>query len=228
MKTLALRKLHKWVALLVGAQVLLWVLSGTVFAWLDHHGVEGEGLAAPPPAQPLSREEAVVDPAQVLSASGNAVRALTLQRVGDVWAYRIDAGDGEVELRRASDGAPLRIDASLARTLAAAHYRGTGRLVAVRFHAQPTLETRGSGATWEAAYDDAAGTRLYFDAVDARFVSARTDAWRAKDFFWMLHTMDYRGRDDFNHPLVVLAAAAALWVGCTGLWLAWRVFRKPA
>ena len=54
----------------------------------------------------------------------------------------------------------------------------------------------------------------------------RTDAWRLKDFFWMLHTMDYRGRDDFNNPLVVAVGVSAAWVGLTGLWLLLRVFRR--
>ena len=42
MKLLTLRKLHKWVALFVGIQVLLWTVSGATFAWLDHHRVQGE------------------------------------------------------------------------------------------------------------------------------------------------------------------------------------------
>ena len=95
----------------------------------------------------------------------------------------------------------------------------------MRHHARATLETRDAGPTWEAAFDDATGTRLYFSAEDGALVAVRTDAWRLKDVFWMLHTMDYRGRDDFNNPLVVLAGAWAAWVALTGLWLLVRVFR---
>jgi hypothetical protein len=61
--------------------------------------------------------------------------------------------------------------------------------------------------------------------VDGAFVAARGDSWRLFDFFWMLHTMDYVGRDDFNNPLVILAAAAAGWIALTGLLLVIRVFR---
>lgn len=37
-----LRKLHKWLGLIVVLQLLLWTVSGTVFAWLDHHEVSAE------------------------------------------------------------------------------------------------------------------------------------------------------------------------------------------
>ena len=74
-------------------------------------------------------------------------------------------------------------------------------------------------------FDDDAGSTLWFSADDARLLETRTDTWRLYDVFWMLHTMDYRGRDDFNHPLVVLFASAALWVALTGALLAVRVLR---
>lgn len=224
MKLLVLRKLHRWVALLVGLQLLAWSVSGVVFAWLDHHGVEGEGLVAAPASRTLGRGDVGVEPA-ALGLDPAQVGALAVQAVNGQWVYRIETTRG-VELRRAQDGAPYRIDAAVAGNLAAAAYRGDGRLAAVHYHDAPTVETRAAGATWQAQFDDAAGTSLYFSADDGALVAVRTDAWRLKDVFWMLHTMDYRGRDDFNHPLIVVAAVAALWVAGTGLWLLLRVFRR--
>lgn len=226
MKLLTLRKLHRGVALVVGAQLLLWTASGLAFAWLDHHAVEGEGLAAAPPSPVLAGDAAVLDPSALPRVLGRIeLGALALRNVAGHWVYRVESPAG-VQLRRASDGAPFTIDAATARTLATSHYRGEGRLRAVAYHDGPTLETRDAGATWAASFDDAAGTRLYFSADDGALVAVRTDAWRLKDVFWMLHTMDYRGRDDFNHPLVVIAGSAALWVALTGLWLLARVFRR--
>jgi hypothetical protein len=86
------------------------------------------------------------------------------------------------------------------------------------------LEARGAGAVWEAAFDDPGRTRLYFSAEDGRFVAARNDRWRLFDVFWMLHTMDYRGRDDFNHPLVILFTTGALWLGISGVLLLLQSF----
>jgi hypothetical protein len=224
-KLLTLRKLHRWVALFVGVQLLLWTSSGLVFAWLDHHAVEGEGLAVAPPPPVLTAATVVLEPSELQHALGLArVDAVALRPVAGRWVYRVESPVG-VKLRLARDGTPFVIDATTARTLATSHYRGEGRLVAVTFHDRPTQETRDAGPTWQAQFDDAAGTSLYFAADDGALVAVRTDAWRLKDLFWMLHTMDYRGRDDFNNPLVMLAGGAALWVALTGLWLLGRVFR---
>jgi len=225
MKLLTLRKLHKWVALFVGLQVLLWTVSGLMFAWLDHHDVSGEHLVKPPVSASLDSRMPLTDPsAWRRQYSGRGLHEVTLQRLDDTWVYRI-AYDGGIDLRRADNGAPFTVDAAAAKRLAHGHYRGAGRLVEVRHHPESTLESRGAGPTWQARFDDAPQTSLYFSASDGSLVATRTDRWRVFDFFWMLHTMDYSGRDNFNNPLVILAGSAALWVVLTGVLLLTRVFR---
>jgi Na+-transporting NADH:ubiquinone oxidoreductase subunit F len=224
-KLLTLRKLHKWVALFVGLQVLLWTLSGAMFAWLDHHDVQGEHLVSAPPMPQLTSTVRLAEPADWVDVLPAAkVRNVRVVSLGGEWIYRVERKDG-VELRRAGDGARVAIDEPLVRRLATERYQGEGRLTEVLWTPKPTLESRGFGATWQARFDDADGTSLYFSAADGALVTTRTDAWRVFDFFWMLHTMDYAGRDDFNHPLVILAASAALWVALTGIYLLARVYR---
>lgn len=228
MKLLTLQKLHKWAALFVGIQLLLWSISGLVFTLLEPESVSGELLASPPPMPTLTEDAMLTDPSAWLGIyAGRSVHEVSLRPLGGEWIYRI-AHDGGIELRQAADGALLVIDAARARRLALDHYRGEGKLVSINYLAKSTLETRDAGATWQAVFDDPAGTSLYFSADDGTIVAARTDAWRAFDFFWMLHTMDYEGRDDFNNPLVILVGSAALWVGITGVLLLFRVFRGNA
>lgn len=45
----------------------------------------------------------------------------------------------------------------------------------------------------------------------------RTDMWRLFGFFWMLHIMDYKERENFNHPLLISAAGLALITVLAGL-----------
>lgn len=66
---------------------------------------------------------------------------------------------------------------------------------------------------------------FYFSADDGRLVQARNETWRLFDFFWMLHTMDFRTRDNFNNPLVITIGFAALWLSLSGFLLLFRSFR---
>lgn len=220
------RKLHKWLGLIVGLQVLVWAVSGLVFAWLDHHEVSGEhSVRAVEPAV-LSPSISLAEPANWLSQTlATDILSIRLASLLDRWVWRVETHDG-VTLRSAETGAVVQIDDQLVRRLAQQHYVGQGKLATVAFHPGATLETRDAGATWAARFDDANATTFYFSADDGRLVETRNGTWRLFDFFWMLHTMDYRGRDDFNNPLVIIVGMAALWLSVSGLILLFRSFRK--
>ena len=218
-----LRRLHKWVAVVVGLQILLWCVSGATFAWLEDEKVSGEHLAGPPARVAVPAALALADPRPLVARDTTEVRLL---RVGERWVYRVTT-EAARRLHDAATGAPVELDAPAVSALATALYHGEGRLVGVERHDAATMETRKHGAAWAATFDDELGTTLWLSADDGRLLETRTDTWRLFDIFWMLHTMDYDGRDDFNHPLVILFASVSLWVAVTGAWLVVRVFRKP-
>ena len=221
-----LRKLHKWLGLIVGLQVLLWTISGLIFAWLDHHEVSAEHSVHTPDPAVLTPSMSLVEPASWSSglASGEILE-IRLTSFLDKWVWRIETRSGTT-LHSATSGEQLRLTEDLVGELAQRQYVGDGRLASVAFHPASTMETRDSGATWEARFDDERGTTLYFSADDGRLVEARNDPWRLFDFFWMLHTMDYLGRDNFNNPLVITVGFAALWLALSGALLLLRSFRR--
>ena len=62
-------------------------------------------------------------------------------------------------------------------------------------------------------------------------LARRTDRWRIFDFLWMLHIMDFDTRDDFNHPLLQLAAVLGLIIALSGVvfWaMTTRLFRRAS
>lgn len=143
------RKLHKWLGLIVAIQLLLWTVSGFMFAWLDHHEVMAEhGAHAPEPAV-LPSGTMVAEPSTWLHDYEKAeIYEVRLSALLDQWVWRIDAADG-VELRHVADGRPFKLDAVFVERLARNHYSGDGRLRAVAFHATPTLEARDAGPVWQ-------------------------------------------------------------------------------
>jgi hypothetical protein len=51
--------------------------------------------------------------------------------------------------------------------------------------------------------------KVLFDARTGARVSP-IDTWRVFDIMWALHIMDYREREDFNRPLLIVVTALAL------------------
>ena len=222
---LFLRKLHKWLGLIIGLQLVLWAISGVMFAWLDHDKVNAVGSVRTPEPAVLSPTLMKAEPATWLgdypAKDLYDVRAVAL---AERWVWRIELQD-RVELRSIEDGTPVKVDEDFLRRLALARYAGGGRLAATTLQTQPDIASRATGPVWHAQFDDPQRTALYFAADDGHFIAARTASWRWYDFFWMLHTMDYRGRDNFNNPLIVTIGMAALWLSISGVVLLTRSFR---
>jgi hypothetical protein len=51
---------------------------------------------------------------------------------------------------------------------------------------------------------------VYISAELGTFQSIIHDQWRAFDFLWMFHTMDYQGRDNFNNWLLKIFSVVGL------------------
>jgi Na+-transporting NADH:ubiquinone oxidoreductase subunit F len=222
---LFLRKLHKWLGLVIGLQVVLWAVSGVMFAWLDHDAIDAAGSVRTVEPAVLSSTIVKTDPATLLGDYPPQelydVRATLL---ADRWVWRVELRD-RVELRTVEDGARVNVDEPWLRSLALERYAGDGRLIAATLQTEPDIASRASGPVWQAQFDDPERTALYFAADDGRFIAARTATWRLYDFFWMLHTMDYIGRDNFNNPLIITIGMATLWLSISGMLLLIRSFR---
>jgi uncharacterized iron-regulated membrane protein len=222
---LFLRKLHKWLGLVIGLQVVLWAASGLMFAWLDPDAVDAAGSVRAVEPAVLSSTTLKTEPAAWLGDYSPQdlydVRAILL---ADRWVWRVELRD-RVELRSVEDGARVNVDEPWLRRLALERYAGGGRLSAATLQTEPDIASRASGPVWQAQFDDPQRTALYFAADDGHFIVARTATWRLYDFFWMLHTMDYVGRDNFNNPLIVTIGMATLWLSISGVLLLIRSFR---
>jgi uncharacterized iron-regulated membrane protein len=222
---LFLRKLHKWLGLVIGLQVVLWAVSGLIFAWLDPGAVDAAGSVRAVEPAVLSSTLLKTEPATWLGDYPPHdlydVRAILL---ADRWVWRVELQD-RVELRSVEDGARVNVDEPWLRRLALERYAGGGRLIAATLQTQPDIASRASGPVWQAQFDDPQRTALYFAADDGHFIAARTATWRLNDFFWMLHTMDYVGRDNFNNPLIVTIGMATLWLSISGIVLLGRSFK---
>lgn len=215
-------QIHKWIALIVGVQVLFWTVGGFVMTAIPIERVRSEHHLAKPSPAPL-------DLARVLPATEAAARAglpapasALLQSTprGPVWV--ITGPDGKAVTLDAVSGRPAAtLSEAQARAFAAGSYVGAGKPVAARFYEVAPQETGREGPIWRVDFDDAEKTSFYLAPETGEVVTRRSAVWRFYDFMWRLHILDLKEGKDFNHPLIIALAALTLPVVITGFILLW-------
>ena len=192
---------------------------------LDHEAVEGTKRRSQTTPTERLWPAGTVPVAKVLAAAREPVYAVEATWLRERPVYRL-VNDQNTWLADARTGRPVPVDAALAALIAAQDYVGPVQADPPQRLAESNLEARGhAGAIWRVHFADPEDTTLYLSAVDGRILERRNNAWRWFDIAWMLHIMDYSGRKDFNHPLVIASAAGGLWIALTGLWLLGVSFR---
>ena len=235
------RKIHRWLGLLMAVQILAWMVSGLYFAWFPIETIRGEHLVAEAPPPDPARFDAAVSPAQawsgLRSSLGPGVKftSMSLAERDGVPAYRITGnhnGQAFVRLVNALTGTPLpAVDAAQAERIAAAALRVPATLEGVDIieDTPAGAEWRGRALPlWRVRYGEPERLSVYVDNWTGDVVARRTTRWRIFDFLWMLHIMDFDERDDFNTPLLQVAALLGLILALTGLvyWaMTTRLFR---
>jgi len=214
-----LTKIHKWLALIIGIQVLLWILGGLVMSWFPIETVRGEHNIREREPLMLTAEVNLLPVADVLLSIG-AVNSIELKPLLGKPTYQVLTSEDNIILLDANTGEVLSpLNEEFALQIANTDFAGnTGNMSAVMIE-ESNAEYRGLLPVWQVAMDDSEDTRLYVSPTTGDVVARRNDTWRLYDFFWMLHIMDYENRTDFNNPLVIIAAILALVASISGIWL---------
>jgi len=215
--------IHRWLGLITGIQLLLWSAGGFVFATHDIEWVRGNEGRSTPVVPGIAFEKVQISPAQAAQVAGlDAAEELHLRTVLDRQVYEVRS-DTQTRLVDAASGEVISpISESMAIEIAQADRATEPTILDVGLVTEnPETEYRGKPLpAWRLVLDDEDNTHIYIDVSTARITARRNTAWRRFDFFWMLHTMDYSGRDDFNTPWLVGFATLSLFAVLSG-WLLW-------
>ena len=219
-KSIWLRRIHKWVGLVIGVQFVLWTVSGAAMALLDMEEVAG-GKAAETASRPLPSATAAWPRIQ-RALAGERVTGVALRPLPSGRALEVTTAN-DVRLFEIADGAPVVVDARLAAAVARAAHPGGAPIARVTPLRELTLAVREHALPiWRVDFGDARNSSYYVSGSTGAILERRNDTWRWWDFFWMLHNMDYAERTSFNHPLIVMVGFAMAWLACTGFWLLFR------
>jgi uncharacterized iron-regulated membrane protein len=209
-------QLHKWLALVVGIQVLFWVAGGLVMTAIPIEKVRGEHHRAdfqlPPPDL-----RAAKSPADIAAGAGLAPNEATLKSTVRGYYWILKTADGKSHVFDAVTGAPAPpVAPGEVRQLAGAAYEGAGKPMAAKYFRSAPQETGREGPVWRVDFDDAERTALYLSPDTGEVVSRRSNLWRIYDVFWRLHILDFKTGENFNHPLLIALAALTLPMVITG------------
>ena len=222
-----LKKLHKWVGLLIGIQMIAWLLSGLVISLLDPAKVNGSPWVRENTDESHALgQAALLEPADLPGALLQDATSVDLTTNQGRAVYRVVHAGG-ISLLDAADGARIKTGKDQAAEIARRDFSGTGDIVAIERGMAPGLETRdSSGAYWKVDFSDPANTSIYVSEASGEILERRNTYWRVRDFFWMLHIMDYPGHEDINNALVIATASIAIWIGLSGLLLVFGSFGR--
>lgn len=220
--------LHKWLGLVVGAQLLIWTATGLFFTVIHITDVRGEDLVRPASLDlvDLSRVKLTSQEALQRVAEDRPQRVV-LRNVAGVPVYEVRAEIGVFVVSAETGDILSPIPEGLAREVALATWVGGGELTEMELLETAPREAGVQGRVWAARFSGDGNRTLYINATTGEAGAVRTDLWRTYDFLWGLHIMDYRERENFNHPLIVAAALLALSVVLFGIaLLAHRFIRR--
>lgn len=215
--TYRVRQIHRWLGLSIGIQLLLWTVGGLYFSWVDIDEVHGDDLHRPAPL--VSGAASLASPAPALDAIRrdeplDSLVDLSLASVLGRPTYRIayfshDASGRAARRTRMADALTGELRPRLSRdeavALARRSFTGRGDIADVEYldEVGSHHEFRGQPLpAWAVRFQHDARPTAYVAADLGEVIRIRNAKWRAYDFLWMLHTMDFQGRDDFNNTVL--------------------------
>ena len=210
-------RIHKWVALIVGLQIVLWIAGGLVMSAIPIEIVRGEHKIE-------ERSPVLLNTGTLLPIAGAAKKigssTVTSAELGEMLGkpvWRIVDENSDTVIVDAQSGEVLSpLNESMARQIAEYDYNGEAASTSVEQLDEPPTEYNKPGPVWRVEFNDRDKTTIYVDPSLGEVTARRSETWRVFDFFWKLHVMDYDDGADFNHPLLITAAGMAVFVSLSG------------
>ncbi|MBY0566708.1 MAG: PepSY domain-containing protein [Hyphomonadaceae bacterium] len=200
---------HKWLALLVGIQIVFWVISGLFFTLIPIQQIRSENFIRPAQAQTI--ETATLASLASLRGDQNALPTkLTIE----------SRPIGQVVVAEFGDQSPILFDANTlqrlsplnaeqASAVARAHVTLVSEPTDVTLVTEESAEYRGALPAWRVQFPDG-GLSVYVAQNTGAVTARRSDLWRVYDTLWALHIMDWQNHEDFNHPLIIIVTVITL------------------
>jgi len=219
------RRTHKWLALIVGVQALIWTLSGLYMTVVHIDIIHGDHFIRHAEPTPVPAADLVSPVAAASSISEAQTVKLSWLLDRPVYVVRTRSGERLVD---AIGGQPLPPPSREQIEQLAEHwFTGPERLAKLQLVADLPGEVRGrQPPLWRAEFNGWNKPTLYLSPETGQLLTRRHELWRLFDFLWMLHIMDYETRDNVNNWLLRSFTLLAFTTVLSGAWLLWFAFPR--
>lgn len=206
--------------MIFGIQFLLWTLGGLYFSWTNIKEVRGEDVRQNEP--PLVIDSSSVPLSTVIAGikqhdNVKEIKSVQLVTVLDKCCYQLTYNNGTKLRTRLADAVtgiirgPLNETEAVAVALSRLKNKGTVTKVEYITETGTHHEYREKPLpAFAVSFGGDVNTTVYVGAETGTVQSFRNSRWRIFDFLWMMHTMDYTGRDNINNWMLRIFSAAGL------------------
>jgi hypothetical protein len=225
-KQLFFRKSHRYLGVFIGIQFLAWTVSGLFFSWNNIDDVHGDHLRRP--GKFLSSADSVVAPFEAVQ---NLKKTTTVDSLQSIQLINV-AGKPTYQIRyfsgHSGEGSHLHVHYALAdattgtlrkplteeeaKAIAKENVVSTAEITQVEYlkNTNGHHEYREKPLPAYAITFSNPDCTAYVSTELGTFQTIRHLQWNGFDFLWMLHTMDYEERDNFNNWLLKIFSVCGL------------------
>nr|WP_240424617.1 hypothetical protein [Tunicatimonas sp. TK19036]WKN38603.1 hypothetical protein K4G66_07795 [Tunicatimonas sp. TK19036] len=213
-----IRKSHRYLGLFIGIQFLFWTLGGLYFSWSSLDQIHGDHLTrsskALPLTSPMASPQLAIEQLKKTQRF-DSLYSLQLIQILDTPVYQIQyytlVNQESVVKTALASSATGTIRPPLSRqeavTVARNHFSVPSRVDTVEYLTTAMTNTHHEYRSkplpaWAVHFEHPSEATVYVAAELGTFQSIRHLSWRVFDFLWMMHTMDYASRDNFNNGLL--------------------------
>ena len=217
-----IRRSHRYLGVLLGIQFVLWTIGGLYFSWNNIDEVHGDFQRKRVPL--LSSNIQMVSPSIVLDSIKKIHRIDSLVSIQlidilgkpfyqircisalhDMQSHK-DHHELMNHLADAQTGS-LRPPLSKEEAVAVAKRYFVDESKVIKVEIVDSIHTHheyrsGELPAYAVSFEHPTKTTVYVAKELGTVQKFRNDKWRVFDFLWMLHTMDYEGRDNFGNMLL--------------------------
>lgn len=209
-----IRKIHRFLGVLVGIQFLLWTVGGFYFAWSNMDEIHGDFERNHASFMPDSMN--LVSPSiplQKIKNTADSIVEIKLIKILGKPTYQIKYAMNHggymmthFQLADAQNGNLRKgLTKEEAIALAAESFKGKPQIKKIEFvesvdgHSEYREQPLPAYAI---SFEHPSKTTVYVATELGQVTKFRNEKWRVFDFLWMLHTMDFEGRDNINNWLL--------------------------